>query len=132
MFSPHAKAFAWRYGPVVLVAALVTALSLAPAWLFREVERGLPPLPGLDKLVHAAMYATLAAAGLHALPSAKRARLSATLGVALTAALYGAAMELAQGGFTCSRAMDPFDALANAAGALVCSLAYCACSRRQA
>lgn len=119
-----------RYGPALLTSAGIAALSLAPAWLFREVERGLPPFPGFDKLVHAAMYAALTASGLHALPPAKRRNLSSVLAVAALAACYGAAMELAQRAFTNTRSMDPLDALANTAGALACALIVYAWSHR--
>ena len=121
----------WRDGPALLTSAGIVALSLAPAWLFRDVERGLPLFHGLDKVVHAAMYAALTASGLHALPLEKRRSLRGALGVAAAAALYGAILELAQREFTRSRTMDPLDALANAAGALACALIACAWARRR-
>lgn len=122
---------AWRYGPLAAVAGAVLVLSLAPAWLFRGAEEALPRWPGLDKLVHAAMYAALTAAGLHALPPQRR-RPRALLAVALAAALYGAALEFAQSLLTQTRCRDARDGLANAAGALACAtVCYAASAARR-
>ena len=112
-----------RYGPAVAMTALIPALSLLPAHFFRGVESSLPPIRGFDKIVHALMYAALTAAYLHALPLSKQTRAPSVLQIALTAILYGALMELCQNWLTTTRCMDPFDALANAAGAFACALA---------
>jgi VanZ family protein len=117
------KQSAWRYGPAAAMSLVIPLLSLAPAWLFRSVEKSLPPIPGFDKIVHAAMYAALTAACLHALPQDKRLRLRTLLTVVLCVSLYGATMELCQYWLTHTRARDSGDALANAAGAFLCSLA---------
>jgi VanZ family protein len=111
----------WRYGPAVVAALAIPALSLAPAWLFCRVEESLPPIPGFDKLVHALMYAVLTAACAHALPPARQKSLRALACVAFAAALYGALMELCQYWLTSTRARDIGDAFANAAGALACA-----------
>jgi VanZ family protein len=122
----------WRYGPAIVMSAVIPWLSLAPAWLFSRVEKTLPPLPAFDKIAHAVLYAALTAACLHALPQDKRLHLRSHLRVVLAASLYGAALELGQQGLTRTRAMDPRDALANAAGSLICALALYVWRRRQA
>ena len=116
------KQYLLRYGPAVVMTSLVLALSLLPLRFFREAAQPLPPLPGLDKIAHALMYAALTAAYLHLLRRASRGRLAAVLCVAAIATLYGLAMETFQKLFTLSRTMDPLDALANAAGAFASAL----------
>ena len=120
-----------RFGPAVMATALVTALSLLPAYFFRGVESSLPPINNLDKIIHALLYAGLTAAYLHAVPLSQRARLGVALRVALSATLYGVLMELCQNWLTTTRTMDVFDALANASGAFACALPACAWSRRR-
>lgn len=122
MKSPATSTFL-RFAPVVATVVLVTALSLLPAACFRDIEANLPRIHGLDKIVHGLMYAALTAACLHAVPIERRARLSVALTLALTSAVYGAAMEVCQKVLTVSRHMDPYDALANTVGALMCALA---------
>ena len=121
-----------RYGPAATVSAVIIALSLAPAYLFHGVESSLPPISGLDKIVHALMYAALTAAYLHATPAPERSRVSTVLWIALLASMFGVIMELCQKWLTTTRTMDVFDALANAAGAFACALLACAWSRRRA
>jgi VanZ family protein len=111
-----------RYGPAVVMTLLIPALSLLPAHFFKHVAEPLPPIPGIDKIIHALMYAALTAAYLQALIPARRRSLLAVLRIVLLAALYGVAMEVCQKLFTTTRSMDPLDALANAAGALTCAL----------
>ena len=111
-----------RYGPAVVMMLLIPALSLLPAHFFKHVAEPLPPIPGIDKIIHALMYAALTAAYLQALIPARRRSLLAVLRIVLLAALYGVAMEVFQKLFTTTRSMDPLDALANAAGALTCAL----------
>jgi VanZ family protein len=113
------------------MTALIPALSLLPACFFRSVDPALPPIPGIDKLIHALMYAGLTAAYAHTLPLAKRARIGSVLMIALIASAYGVAMELCQKWLTTSRAMDPLDALANSAGAFACALLSYAWARRR-
>ena len=119
-----------RYGPAVLVATLIPVLSPLPSRLFHHIEEPLPPIPALDKIVHALMYAALTAACLHAAALPQRQRLATALLVALGAAGYGAVMEIGQKALTSTRSMDPLDALANAVGALACALAVFAVARR--
>lgn len=120
-----------RYGPAALMTALVPALSLLPARFFAPIGQPLPPIPAFDKLVHALLYAALTAAWLRARPPAQRQRLRAALETALAAAVFGLLLEVAQKTLTATRAMDPLDALANAAGALACALAAFALARRR-
>jgi VanZ family protein len=110
-----------RYGPALFLTLLIPALSLLPAAFFRAVPRTVR-FAGADKAVHAAMYAAFAFALLHALAPPARARPLNALAVFIAASLYGLALEIAQGVLTTSRAMDPLDALANAAGALLAAL----------
>ena len=120
-----------RYGPAVVMTLLIPALSLLPAHFFKQVSEPLPPIPGMDKLIHALMYATLTAAYLHILTRDRRGRLATVLRVACFAAVYGIAMEICQKLLTASRTMDPLDALANTVGALVTALLICVWSRRK-
>lgn len=120
-----------RFGPAVVTTLLIPVLSLLPAHFFKQVSAPLPPLPGMDKVIHALLYAALTAAYLHALPHARQSRLAAVLPVACLAALYGLAMEVCQKLLTATRSMDPLDALANAAGALLCALLMYAWARRR-
>ena len=110
-----------RYGPVAALALLISVLSLLPAAFFRSI-----PSParfgGADKIVHALMYAALAAALFHALEPRTRATPRAAAAVALSATLYGLVLEIMQAVFTATRTMDPLDALANAAGAVTTAL----------
>ena len=120
-----------RYGPAFVMALLIPALSLLPAWFFARIP-GPATFPGADKLIHALMYAALTAALAHALSSAARVRYFWAAGIALASALYGLAMEIGQQTLTDSRALDPFDALANLAGAFAAALLACAWSRYRA
>lgn len=119
-----------RYGPAAAMIAVISVLSLLPAHCFRGVESALPPIHGLDKIVHALLYAALTATCLHGVPPAKRLlRPRTVLTIAFTATLYGALMEICQKELTTTRCMDPFDALANAVGAFTCAFAAYAWTR---
>jgi len=119
----------WRFGPAVVVTAAVLALSFLPACCFRGVENALPPLPGMDKVVHAAMYAGLVAAWSHAvLPENRRWWL--IVRIAMVATLFGLMAEVGQKMLTKTRCMDPLDACANAAGAFLCAYGVGAWSSR--
>jgi len=120
-----------RYGPAVLTTLVISALSLFPAHFFKQVAEPLPPIPGMDKIVHALMYAALTAAYLHVLTRDRRGRLVTVLRVACLAAVYGIVMEICQKLFTTSRTMDPLDALANTVGALVIALLSLAWAHRK-
>ena len=118
-----------RYGPAVAMTLLIPVLSLLPASFFSHLA-GPKHVPGIDKFIHALLYAALTAALFHALASPARVRYSWALCLALAAALYGFAMELCQKYLTSSRSLDTFDALANLAGALAVALLACAWSRK--
>lgn len=111
-----------RYGPATAMTLLIPALSLLPARFFGHLAAPLPHFSGTDKVVHALMYAALTAAYLHALSGERKAKLAPVLSVAAVATLFGLLMELGQKHLTTSRSMDPFDALANMAGAIVMAL----------
>ena len=120
-----------RYGPAALMTVLIPALSLLPARFFRHMA-GTHPIPGMDKLVHALLYAALEATLVYALSEAARLRYSCAFRIALAAAVYGVVMEVAQKLLTHSRSCDPLDALANALGAFAVAFLACALARRRA
>jgi len=113
----------FRFGPAAFMVVVIPALTLAPAYVFRGVESSLPPIGGIDKVVHALMYLALTAAALHTVPLSRRAHVGTVFVAALAVSLYGAFMELCQKWLTTTRCMDPCDALANAVGAFACALA---------
>ncbi len=131
MKRPASSSLFLRYGPAAFMTAFVPVLSLLPARFFRPVESHLPPVPALDKAVHAILYAALTAAWLHAAPHARRASLATALGTAFAATAFGLLMEAGQGALTATRTMDPLDALANAAGAFSSALIFAAAARRR-
>jgi VanZ family protein len=100
----------------------IAALSLLPAHCFKQAMGPLPPLPGIDKIVHALMYATLTATYVYALPRERREHLSTLLQIVFFVTLYGATIEVCQKFLTTSRSMELLDMCANAAGALTSSL----------
>lgn len=108
-----------RFGPLLCMAVLVTFLSLAPAYLFRDVESALPLFPGFDKCVHGLMYLVLTLSALYALPYSVRARICLVLGIVLAASVYGFLMEFCQSVLTATRSLDIFDMVANTAGAFL-------------
>lgn len=110
----------WRFGPAVFATVAVLALSLLPACCFRGVEESLPLFPGLDKVVHAAMYAGLVAAWSHVVPPANRGW-RPIVRIAMVATLFGLVVEVGQKVLTRTRCMDPLDGCANAAGAFLCA-----------
>ena len=111
----------FRYIPAALMAAIIPALSLLPAAFFRGVPRA-ARFAGADKIIHALMYAAFALTLHYALAPDRRPTVRAALVIAISASLYGLALEIAQSALTTSRAMDPLDALANAAGAFATAL----------
>ena len=126
--SPHPLC---RYGPAVTMILLIPVLSLLPAHLFTHIA-GPPPFPGMDKLIHALMYAALTAALFHALSPLARVRYAWAFLLALAASLYGLGMEFCQKVLTDTRSFDPLDAFANMTGAFVIALLACAWFRRLA
>jgi len=107
---------------------LIPGLSLLPSRFFTQIA-GPPPFPGMDKLVHALMYAALTAALFHALSPPARLRRSWAIRLALAASLYGLGMEFCQNVMTQSRSFDLFDAFANMVGAFVVAIWVCAWAR---
>lgn len=88
--------------------AFVVVFSLLPA-------KDIPDAPhGIDKIEHLVAYALLAAGAVQLF--AKRVAL---FSACITLALLGIGIEYAQGHMGLGRAMDPRDALANAAGVLL-------------
>lgn len=126
--TPH---FLCRYGPAVTMALLIPLLSLLPAHFFAHIA-GPPPFPGMDKLIHALMYAALTATLFHALSPPARVRYAWAFLLALAASLYGLVMELCQELLTDTRSLDPLDVFANMTGAFVIALLACVWSRRGA
>ena len=105
--------------PPVLWALAIFAISSLPG-------PALPPLPAvnIDKLVHAAVYALLAALTARALLRTTRLGPVAVLLLAsLAATAYGASDEFHQR-FVAGRSSDPLDVLADAAGALLGALTF--------
>jgi len=111
-----------RFVPVIVMTLLISVLSLLPAHCFKQALEPLPPLPGIDKIIHALMYASLTLTYVYALPRDRRVHLPTVLRIALFVTLYGAVIEVCQKLFTTSRSMELLDISANAAGALISSL----------
>lgn len=105
---PRASVALW-----LLMFVVVTTGSLLPA---HDIPS--PPFPGFDKIEHMTGYAVLSSYSV-LLFATPRARMLAALAVIA----FGCGIEVAQGIFTTTREPDIFDALANAAGALIGQLA---------
>ncbi len=110
--------------------ALIPLLSLLPARFFKHIAGPHPP-PGVDKIVHALLYAALASALFHTLSTVNKTRYSYALRITLAATCYGLVMEICQRFLTHSRSFDPFDALANAFGAFAVAFMACAYVRKR-
>lgn len=106
--------------PPILRAARAFAPALAWAlviWLIGGAERvpSAPPVPGIDKIAHFAMYGVLGwLAGRGWMPFGGRAR---AVGLIVLALLLGAADELRQAGVP-GRSADALDWVADAAGTI--------------
>ncbi|MDF1563469.1 MAG: VanZ family protein [Deltaproteobacteria bacterium] len=115
----------WRWLPALAHAALIFYLSHQPQWPFAP-----PQILGVDKLLHLAAFAALAALILFALgeqgatPGGRA--LVAVLGVG-----WGVLDELHQA-FVPGRFADPWDALADALGVLLVLAVHFAWSRGRA
>lgn len=108
----------------------IPALSLLPPRFFRTLARSTPGVPGADKIVHGVMYAILTALVLWALTHpGRRPGLRAAWRVVVLATLYGAVMELLQARSHAAlhRVGEPWDALANAAGAVLAAVVWLLC-----
>lgn len=77
--------------------------------LFAPSGGGAPDVPGLDKVVHAGLFALLGATA--------RWRLGAVKGAAVALVAYAILSELGQGLLLSGRSGDPFDVLADLVGA---------------
>ncbi|MGD9780940.1 MAG: VanZ family protein [Kiritimatiellia bacterium] len=112
MASLTAVSFVVRRWLCAAHLALIAALSLLPAWMFPPSASG---FPGIDKVVHAAMYGLLGAllrwaAGRESIPPAARWLPAAGVG-------YGLLMEVLQRGIGgTGRAFSWGDVLADLAG----------------
>lgn len=115
------KAALYRYGPAIFFALCIPVLSLLPAFFFRNVPQP-ARFPGADKIIHTLMYAVLTLAFIHAIHHPLRSPARSAALAALLATLYGLALEILQGALTTTRAFDLYDALANAAGAILAAL----------
>ena len=115
-----------RWVGVALVAAVIAYFSL-----FATPDVGVGAVGPLgvvcrDKWFHAAGYATL---GLTLAVALRRRSAGRTAALAAGGAVaYGAGMELLQGPLP-ARALDPFDAAANVAGAVLAALCWWALGR---
>ncbi len=108
-----------RYSPLLAVMGGIFFFSHQPGG-----SLPLPPVPGLDKVLHALAYAVLAAAALHACPAPAGRRAGRCHGVmvVLFCVLFGAGDEIHQS-FIPARTATAGDLLADAAGALFLVLA---------
>ncbi len=105
----------FRWALAAAWTAVVVTLSLLPG----ETVGG-PNVPGLDLLVHFALYGLMALAVHRAV---RRPSLGCALAVTAACGALGVALELAQG-FVPGRATSPWDALLNVAGAASASALY--------
>lgn len=128
MAGRHAVSAKVRWTFCGLHLALIAVLSLLPAWLFPPAPAG---VPGLDKLVHVAMYGVLGV--LLRWAAAERLNRMAGWGLPLAGAGYGLSMEMGQlwlaaGG----RSFSWADAAANLVGVVAAWLAAGWFSNRRA
>jgi VanZ family protein len=98
-----------RYMPAALWALVIVALTSVPGRAVPEVA-----IPHIDKVVHATLYAVLAALTAWSLSAPRRVR--ALLAVVALASLFGAADEWHQQ-FIPGRSQDRNDWLADSVGA---------------
>lgn len=110
---------------VVVIAAIYLGAMFLATHLPIDVETS---ASGVDKLVHAAMYAGLAALLMAVANVLWRTGASMAVGVVLLAAIYGALDEWTQT-LVPPRTADPWDWAADVAGASVGAIAYLAGKR---
>jgi len=110
------------YLPALCCSALIPLLSLINPGKLPDTSA--LHFAGMDKIAHLLMYAVLTALWLYPISRTKRLQLRFILGIALVAGLYGALMEVCQLLLTDSRSMDPLDATANLAGALIVAAGF--------
>lgn len=118
----------WLTTALVVAAILYATLASHPVGADK-----MPLFPGVDKVVHFIMFATLAAALLFDLSRTKNAapagRLMAWAGTA--AIVFGAVDELMQHWLTTERSGDPVDWLADTGGVATVLLIFGAWQRRR-
>ncbi|MDR1076246.1 MAG: VanZ family protein [Xanthomonadaceae bacterium] len=106
MLKPFRRPHLWMGLWLCAIAAVVVVCLIPP-----------PPLPeipqGGDKVEHFAAYFILAAAAVQIFAKRGMCRVAAVFLV-----LLGIGIEFAQGALTVTRMADPWDALANACGAI--------------
>ena len=90
--------------------------------LFWPRQPSAPSFPGADKVVHAALFAALAASA--------RWRAGPSTAALLLVVAYAPVSELVQGGLLAGRSGDPLDVLADLAGAAAGWLAVSRARRR--
>jgi len=113
---------ALTYLPAICCSAFIPLLSLINPEKLPDTSA--LHFAGMDKVAHFLMYAVLTALWLYPISRTNRLQLRFTLGIALVAGLYGALMEVCQLLLTDSRSMDPLDAMANLAGALIIAAGF--------
>jgi VanZ family protein len=97
----------------LVIALVIVVLSFTSAGTFSHLH--LPPIPNLDKVVHAIMYFTL----MFALIFENRTILTSPgkyAALAVIPLLFGGVIEVFQSMFTTTRTGDILDFCANAAG----------------
>lgn len=129
MDTQHHLAKIPRWLATTLVVAAILYATIAPHPAGADE---LPMFPGVDKVVHFIMFATLAAALLFDLSRSKKAtsagRMMAVAGVA--AILFGAVDELLQECLTDNRSGEALDWLADAGGVAAVLLIFSAWRQR--
>lgn len=121
-----------------LPAWTLTALCLAAiAWLTLASkplgDTELPLFPHADKLAHAIMFGGLAfCIMLDSLRLGRRCRVSTAVWAAVASALVGLLTEVAQQAMDAGRSGDPYDLLADTAGAVATAAAFYRLAQRKA
>lgn len=106
------------FSGTLLVLSAILYLTLAPQPL---PDADLPLFPGVDKIVHAVMFAVLSFFALvdARLWRGRRLSLAAAVGIALGAAVAGGLIELLQAAMAMGRGAEWLDFAADSAGALL-------------
>lgn len=107
--------------PTALVVALVLYITLAPSPVGAEE---LPPIPGLDKWIHAILGGGVASALIFDSARWRRTMpsLTAVLAIALCSMAFMALDEVSQSMMNMGRQSDPLDLLADWGGILAASI----------
>jgi VanZ family protein len=117
-----------NYLPAIALTMVIPLLSLlSPS---RLPGTSALHFTGLDKVIHAAIYAALTCAWAYTFSAIIRSSIICMFATAFMVALYGLFMEVCQYLFTTTRSMDIFDALANLGGSLTAAIAIYVLSRR--